>query len=339
MQIATTILINIQLYRKFWKYENDMKIPFEYEVNSRNFESNSRKAIFTIYNENSKGYKNFIEDKMKVYFKRVVKFLEDQPANLIENGEIEEENIEEKTTTTGMIQLKISKKTKQGEKERDSNMQDILKNSSNDPKRKIKNKKKKEINKTEKITILKNNINITNEKDKSIKNKDEIILNRNVNKDIYLNKYSKTNLRKKYYVTDIERYLEDMLEKFESKDYDDEELFDPITHRSAVKSLNTSDYLYKNRFNTTLLGTKDKKLEKYLDYTNDKETRRSITGIYLFYGFRSNQLILKASKMSLWYRNVMGEIKSKGECAKLYIVNQKAIYNDENNTINQNQNI
>ena len=35
----------------------------------------------------------------------------------------------------------------------------------------------------------------------------------------------------------------------------------------------------------------------------------------------------------------MGEIKSKGECAKLYIVNQKAIYNDENNTIKQNQNI
>jgi len=35
----------------------------------------------------------------------------------------------------------------------------------------------------------------------------------------------------------------------------------------------------------------------------------------------------------------MGEIKSKGECAKLYIDNQKAIYNDENNTINQNQNI
>jgi len=30
----------------------------------------------------SKGYKSFIEDKMKVYFKRVVKFLEDQPANL-----------------------------------------------------------------------------------------------------------------------------------------------------------------------------------------------------------------------------------------------------------------
>ncbi len=117
IQIATAMLIDSQLCRRFWEdalrtanyvhnrvphHGNDKKIPFEifygkkvdnsnlhvfgckvyyYEINSEKFKSNSRKGIFLGYDDNSTGYKIFDVDKMKIYIKRVVEFLEDQPGN------------------------------------------------------------------------------------------------------------------------------------------------------------------------------------------------------------------------------------------------------------------
>jgi len=117
IQIATAMLIDSQLCRRFWEdalktanyvhnrvphHGNNNKIPFEvfyekkvdnsklhvfgckvyyYEVNPEKFRSNSRKGIFLGYDEDSTGYRIFDIDKMKIYVKRVVEFLEDQPGN------------------------------------------------------------------------------------------------------------------------------------------------------------------------------------------------------------------------------------------------------------------
>ena len=56
-------------------------IVYCYEVNPEKFRSNSRKGVFLGYNEDSTGYRIFDIDKMKIYMKSVVEFLEDQPGN------------------------------------------------------------------------------------------------------------------------------------------------------------------------------------------------------------------------------------------------------------------
>jgi len=54
---------------------------YYYVVNPEKFRSNSRKGVFLGYDEDSTGYRIFHIDKMKIYVKRVVKFLENQPGN------------------------------------------------------------------------------------------------------------------------------------------------------------------------------------------------------------------------------------------------------------------
>ena len=109
IQIATAMLIDSQLCRRFWEdalktanYVHNNKIPFAvfyqkkvdnsklhvfickvyyYEENPEKFRSNSRKGIFLGYDEDSTGYRIFDIDKMKIYVKRVVEFLEEQSGN------------------------------------------------------------------------------------------------------------------------------------------------------------------------------------------------------------------------------------------------------------------
>ena len=100
-------------------------------------------------------------------------------------------------------------------------------------------------------------------------------------------------------------------------------------------------------------GEKCLKIYVDSDYANDKETRRSTTGFIYFVGSGPTSWYLKLqkcvatsiaeakyyglceyAKQALWYRNILGEIKDQRECIKIYIDNQAAIYNAENNTIN-----
>ena len=96
-----------------------------------------------------------------------------------------------------------------------------------------------------------------------------------------------------------------------------------------------------------ILFNGEKCLKTYvdLDYTNDKETRRSTTGFIYFMGSGPTSWYSKlqkcvatsiaeaeyyglceCAKQALWYRNILGEIKDQRECIKIYIDNQAAVF-------------
>jgi len=90
------------------------------------------------------------------------------------------------------------------------------------------------------------------------------------------------------------------------------------------------------------------------NYGGDKETRKSITGFIFFIGSGPTSWNSKAqdciatstaeaeyytlnecAKQGLWYRNFMYELYGKDICIKIHMDNRAAIYNANNETINQ----